>query len=94
MNHVLLPYESTQTGRKEIVTFFYLYAVIELLALFLDSAIIPTHNAVYPVRPLSKPSLLLPFPLPPCKGLRTQEAHELLFLFLGLGLLSFGLVPA
>lgn len=37
-------------GRKEIVTFFYLYAVIELLALFLDSAIIPTANAVYPVR--------------------------------------------
>ena len=27
--------------------FFYLYAVIELLAIFLDSGIIPTSNAVY-----------------------------------------------
>jgi len=30
--------------------FFWLYALIELLALFLDSGIIPTSNAVYPVR--------------------------------------------
>lgn len=37
-------------GRKEIVMFFYLYALIELLAIFLDSNIIPTANAVYPVR--------------------------------------------
>lgn len=29
--------------------FFYLYAVIELLAIFLDSGIIPTASAVYPV---------------------------------------------
>lgn len=29
--------------------FFYLYAIVELLALFLDSAIIPTSNVVYPV---------------------------------------------
>jgi len=37
----------TAVGRKEIVTFFWLYAVIELLAMFLDSGIIPTANAVY-----------------------------------------------
>ncbi|KAG6865821.1 Chitin synthase, class 7 [Blastosporella zonata] len=35
-------------GRKEIVTFFWLYAVISLLALFLDSGIIPTANVTYP----------------------------------------------
>lgn len=37
------------TGRKEIVMFFWLYAVIELLAIFLDSGIIPTANVSYPV---------------------------------------------
>jgi len=37
----------TAVGRKEIVTFFYLYAVIELLAIFLDSNIIPTANPAY-----------------------------------------------
>ena len=31
--------------------FFYLYAVIELLAIFLDSNIIPTANVSYPVSP-------------------------------------------
>jgi hypothetical protein len=31
--------------------FFYLYAIIELLAFFLDSNIIPTANASYPVSP-------------------------------------------
>ena len=31
--------------------FFWLYAIIELLAIFLDSNIIPTANDVYPVRP-------------------------------------------
>jgi hypothetical protein len=36
-------------GRKEIVMFFYLYAIIELLAFFLDSNIIPTANGSYPV---------------------------------------------
>lgn len=30
--------------------FFYLYMLASLLAIFLDSAIIPTANAVYPVR--------------------------------------------
>ena len=37
--------------------FFWLYALIELLALFLDSGIIPTSNSVYPVRknPVSWP---------------------------------------
>lgn len=29
--------------------FFYLYAIIELLAIFLDSNIIPTANVSYPV---------------------------------------------
>ncbi|KAF5347046.1 hypothetical protein D9758_011632 [Tetrapyrgos nigripes] len=38
----------TAVGRKEILTFFYLYAVIQLLAIFLDGAVIPTANAAYP----------------------------------------------
>lgn len=38
----------TAVGRKEIVMFFYLYFVIELLAIFLDSGIIPTASNVYP----------------------------------------------
>lgn len=37
----------TAVGRKEIVLFFWIYAVIELLAIFLDSGIIPTANVVY-----------------------------------------------
>ena len=36
-------------GRKEIVMFFYLYAIIELLAFLLDSNLIPTANVTYPV---------------------------------------------
>jgi hypothetical protein len=43
-------------GRKEIVMFFWLYALIEFLALFLDSGIIPTANASYPVSGLVYPS--------------------------------------
>jgi len=39
----------TAVGRKEIVLFFYMYMFVELLAIFLDSTIIPTANAVYPV---------------------------------------------
>ncbi len=39
-----------KTGRKEIITFFYLYAVIELLAMFLDSGVIQTASPPYPVR--------------------------------------------
>ncbi|EPS99652.1 hypothetical protein FOMPIDRAFT_1024122 [Fomitopsis schrenkii] len=38
----------TAIGRKEILHFFYLYAIIELLGLFLDSGIIPTSNVSYP----------------------------------------------
>ena len=38
-----------RTGRKEIVMFFWLYAVIELLAIFLDSVIILPANVIYPV---------------------------------------------
>ncbi|THU92600.1 hypothetical protein K435DRAFT_726093, partial [Dendrothele bispora CBS 962.96] len=38
----------TAVGRKEILTFFYLYAVIQLLAIFLDGGIIPTSSPVYP----------------------------------------------
>ena len=39
----------TAVGRKEITLFFYIYMFIELLAIFLDSSIIPTGHAVYPV---------------------------------------------
>lgn len=45
----------TAVGRKEILIFFYMYFGEEILAIFLDSAIIPTSSPVYPVR-----SLLLP----------------------------------
>ncbi|KAG8742119.1 Chitin synthase, class 7 [Ceratobasidium sp. 414] len=38
----------TAVGRKEILTFFYLYLVVELLAIFLDTEIIPTANNAYP----------------------------------------------
>jgi len=38
----------TAVGRKEIVMFFYMYALVELLAIFLDSGIIPTASNVYP----------------------------------------------
>lgn len=37
----------TAVGRKEIVLFFYLYAISEIIAIFLDSAIIPTYSAAY-----------------------------------------------
>lgn len=40
----------TAVGRKEIIMFFWLYACISLLAMFLDSGVIPTSNVVYPVR--------------------------------------------
>jgi len=38
----------TAVGRKEILMFFYTYAIVELLALFLDSGVIPTANVSYP----------------------------------------------
>ncbi|KZT43425.1 hypothetical protein SISSUDRAFT_694591 [Sistotremastrum suecicum HHB10207 ss-3] len=38
----------TAVGRKEIVMFFYMFAVIELLAMFLDSGVIPTASGAYP----------------------------------------------
>jgi Chitin synthase export chaperone len=63
-------------GRKEIVMFFYLYAIIELLAFFLDSNIIPTANTVYPVSSGTRPFCggairLMVFFLPGChSGLR------------------------
>ncbi|TXT04991.1 hypothetical protein VHUM_03811 [Vanrija humicola] len=38
----------TAIGRKEIVLFFYIYMFVELLAIFLDSSVIPTSHAVYP----------------------------------------------
>ena len=48
--------------------FFYLYAIIELLAIFLDSGIIPTANVSYPVRHLplaySQPTLIRKCVLP------------------------------
>jgi len=37
----------TAVGRKEIVMFFWLYAIIELLAIFLDSGIIATSSDAY-----------------------------------------------
>lgn len=40
----------TAVGRKEILTFFYLYALVQFLALFLDSGIIPISSSTYPVR--------------------------------------------
>jgi len=43
--------------------FFWLYAIIELLAIFLDSGIIPTANSSYPVSGLQHskhdPSLMM-----------------------------------
>ncbi|PWN92387.1 hypothetical protein FA10DRAFT_250697 [Acaromyces ingoldii] len=39
----------TAVGRKEIVLFFYLYALSEIIAIFLDSAIIPTYSPAYPI---------------------------------------------
>jgi hypothetical protein len=42
--------------------FFWLYAIIELLAIFLDSGIIPTANSSYPVEyPPTASSLCLIF---------------------------------
>ncbi|KAI0085685.1 chitin synthase III catalytic subunit [Irpex rosettiformis] len=38
----------TAVGRKEILLFFYIYAIIELLAIFLDSNVIPSANVSYP----------------------------------------------
>ncbi|KAG8857412.1 Chitin synthase, class 7 [Tulasnella sp. 330] len=38
----------TAVGRKEIVMFFYMFALVELLAIFLDSGIIPTASNTYP----------------------------------------------
>ncbi|KAG1797914.1 chitin synthase III catalytic subunit-domain-containing protein [Suillus variegatus] len=38
----------TAVGRKEIAMFFWMYVVIELLAMFLDSGIIPTSDVSYP----------------------------------------------
>jgi hypothetical protein len=43
------PISNRYLGRKEIIMFFYLYAIIELLAIFLDSNVIPTANVSYPV---------------------------------------------
>lgn len=39
----------TAVGRKEIVMFFWMYAAISLLAMLLDSGVIPTANVAYPV---------------------------------------------
>ncbi|GAA5889117.1 hypothetical protein JCM6882_009746 [Rhodosporidiobolus microsporus] len=37
----------TAVGRKEILVFFWMYFLIELIAIFLDSAIIPSSSDVY-----------------------------------------------
>ena len=47
---VTATHREAYTGRKEIVMFFYMYAFIELLAFFLDSGVIPSAHASYPVR--------------------------------------------
>lgn len=47
--------------------FFYVYAVIEFLSIFLDSGIIPTSHTVYPVSPVA-PS--------PLRGSRTPSARQ------------------
>lgn len=39
--------------------FFYLYAIIELLAIFLDSNVIPTANVSYPVSNIKCFTILL-----------------------------------
>ena len=49
---VVSTHHEVYTGRKEIVTFFYLYAFIELLAFLMDSGIIPSAHASYAVRDL------------------------------------------
>ncbi|GAA6029157.1 hypothetical protein JCM8097_001628 [Rhodosporidiobolus ruineniae] len=38
----------TAVGRKEILIFFYIYFIEELIAIFLDSSIIPSSSSVYP----------------------------------------------
>ncbi|GAA6003955.1 hypothetical protein JCM10207_006483 [Rhodosporidiobolus poonsookiae] len=38
----------TAVGRKEILCFFYAYFLEEIIAIFLDSSIIPTNSSVYP----------------------------------------------
>jgi hypothetical protein len=40
----------TAVGRKEILIFFYQYFLVELVAIFLDSSIIPSSSPVYQVR--------------------------------------------
>lgn len=52
----------TAVGRKEILIFFYCYFLVELVAIFLDSSIIPSSSPVYQVR---SPFFLSPrLPLP------------------------------
>lgn len=48
----------TAVGRKEVVLFFYMYIWVELFAIFLDSAIIPTANKVYPVSHIRRNNFL------------------------------------
>ena len=64
-------------GRKEIVLFFYLYAIIEALAIFLDSGIIPTASNVYPVRfsILTRLLTLEGKSVVFCKSLGSSELH-------------------
>lgn len=45
---------SSPPGRKEIVLFFYLYGITEILVIFLESAIIPTYSPVYSVSALNE----------------------------------------
>lgn len=67
----------TAVGRKEILCFFYMYFLEELLAIFLDSAIIPPSSDVYAVRP-SSPSLLLEHvvDLSPARAVVCRHPHR------------------
>jgi Chitin synthase export chaperone len=38
----------TAVGRKEIITFFYLYMALTVMSLILDSGVVPLSSVVYP----------------------------------------------
>jgi hypothetical protein len=38
----------TAVGRKEIITFFYLFMALTVISLILDSGVVPLSSVVYP----------------------------------------------
>jgi hypothetical protein len=38
----------TAVGRKEIITFFYLYMALTVISLILDSGVVPLSSVVFP----------------------------------------------